>query len=129
MSLALAVAATIAQIVPLLSSDKAGEVAGAVAAIERVLRSSGCDWHDLAQHVASPSIVPARRPNDGRGARSGRARSTDWRAGAQWRARHAHQLGAKERDFILNMATWDPTERQMKWLLDIERRLRREKAA
>ena len=32
----------------MLSSDKAGEVVAAAAAIERTLKAAACDWHDLA---------------------------------------------------------------------------------
>ena len=35
------------KLLPLLSSDHNGERVGAVAAIERVLKSAGLDWHDL----------------------------------------------------------------------------------
>jgi hypothetical protein len=45
------------KLLPMLSSDHDGERVGAVAAIERTLRSSGCDWHDLAASIASPAPV------------------------------------------------------------------------
>ena len=38
----------LARLVPLLGSDKPGEVAATVAAIERTLVAAKCDWHDLA---------------------------------------------------------------------------------
>ena len=34
------------KLLPMLSSDHDGERAGAVAAIGRVLKGAGCDWHD-----------------------------------------------------------------------------------
>jgi len=48
------------KLVPMLSSDHDGERVGAVAAIERTLRSNGCDWHDLAASIATPA--PVREP-------------------------------------------------------------------
>jgi hypothetical protein len=47
------VAPRLAKLVPLLGSDKPGEVAAAVAAIGRTLRGAGLDWHTLAAVVAS----------------------------------------------------------------------------
>ena len=46
------------KLLPMLSSDHDGERVGAVAAIERVLKSSHRDWHDLAASIAAPA--PAR---------------------------------------------------------------------
>ena len=95
MTLAPTVAARIAKLLPLLSSDKPGEVAGTVYAIERTLKAA----------------------------------NRDWRSVAQWCARHADLLSERELDFISNMArrrTRAPTEAQLKWLLAIERRLRRQ---
>ncbi|XIA62130.1 hypothetical protein ACFIOY_20915 [Bradyrhizobium sp. TZ2] len=46
---------------PMLSSDHNGERVGAVAAIERVLESNNCGWHDLAASIGSPA--PAREPH------------------------------------------------------------------
>ena len=48
------------KLLPMLSSDHDGERAGAVAAIERVLKSHSRDWHDLAANIAAPA--PARAP-------------------------------------------------------------------
>ena len=48
------------KLLPMLSSDHDGERVGAVAAIERVLKSNNCDWHDLAASIGTPA--PAREP-------------------------------------------------------------------
>ena len=48
------------KLLPMLSSDHDGERVGAVAAIERVLKSNNCDWHDLAASIGAPA--PAREP-------------------------------------------------------------------
>ena len=54
-----AVREKLGQLVPLLSSNQDGERVGAVAAIERVLRSNGFDWHDLTGLITAP---PAATP-------------------------------------------------------------------
>ena len=48
------------KLLPLLSSDHNGERVGAVAAIERVLKSAGLDWHDLTGVITAP---PAAAPS------------------------------------------------------------------
>ena len=54
-----AVREKLGKLVPLLSSSQDGERVGAVAAIERVLKSSGFDWHDLTGLITAP---PAAAP-------------------------------------------------------------------
>jgi hypothetical protein len=58
---------------PMLSSSHNGERAGAVAAIERVLKGAGLDWHDLTAAITTPLPAasssrapppPPRRPAD-----------------------------------------------------------------
>jgi flagellar hook-length control protein FliK len=46
----------LAKLIPLLASDKDGEVLGAVGAIKRVLASNGSDLHRLAEMVTAPSL-------------------------------------------------------------------------
>jgi hypothetical protein len=56
----------LAKLVPLLASDKDGERIGAVAAIDRVLKNSGCDWHDLAAQItAGPPAQEQPQPQSG----------------------------------------------------------------
>ena len=56
----------LAKLLPMLSSDKAGEVVAAASAIGRTLASVGCDWHDLADRIGTtpPPFVstPTPRP-------------------------------------------------------------------
>ena len=58
------------KLLPLLSSEHNGERVGAVAAIERVLKSNDRDWHDLVALITTPAPVrepprrQARRDND-----------------------------------------------------------------
>jgi hypothetical protein len=57
------------KLLPMLSSDHNGERVGAVAAIERVLKSNDRDWHDLAASIGTtaPGREPPRQraPDDG----------------------------------------------------------------
>jgi hypothetical protein len=48
------------KLLPLLSPEHTGERTGAVAAIERVLKNNGRDWHDLAASIGATE--PAREP-------------------------------------------------------------------
>jgi hypothetical protein len=47
----------IARIILVLSSDRDGEVVAAARALERVLKSDGCDLHDLASGVVNGKTV------------------------------------------------------------------------
>jgi hypothetical protein len=64
-----AVREKLGKLLPMLSSNHNGERVGAVAAIERVLKSNGFDWHDLTGLItsppaAAPSPPPRHRPAD-----------------------------------------------------------------
>jgi hypothetical protein len=57
-----AVREKLGKLLPMLSSNQDGERVGAVAAIERVLRSNGFDWHDLTGLItAPPTAAPPPR--------------------------------------------------------------------
>ena len=49
------------KLLPMLSSDHDGERVGAVAAIERVLKSHDRDWHDLAASIGHQRPPVSRR--------------------------------------------------------------------
>jgi hypothetical protein len=51
-------ATKIASLIPLLSSDKDGEVLATVEAIKRTLKSGGCDLHDLASRLVGRGSNP-----------------------------------------------------------------------
>ena len=51
------IADRLGKLIPRLASEHEGEVIATVAAIGRTLTGAGCDWHDLAQRVAEPSIT------------------------------------------------------------------------
>ena len=46
----------LAKLIPMLSSDNAGEVFAAAQAIKRSLQSVGCDFHDLAQNIGGGAL-------------------------------------------------------------------------
>jgi len=47
-------------LVPILGSTHDGEIIGAARAIDRTLKSDGCDWHTLTAH-----LLPAAQPRGG----------------------------------------------------------------
>jgi hypothetical protein len=102
------------KLIPRLGSNHAGEVVATAAAIGRVLRNGGCDWHDLARAVTLPSKSPVKLAND------------DWRATLAFCAMHINRAKMRDREFIRSLAHWrcDLTEKQKDWLEDIAARLR-----
>lgn len=53
------IAPMLRKLIPRLGSDQPGEILATVAAIERVLRAAGCDWHDLADALLADALVEA----------------------------------------------------------------------
>jgi hypothetical protein len=100
------------KLIPLLGSDKPGEVLAAVGAIERHLKSVGADWHALAAVIGARAEQIEEAPADWRD-------SVEECLCANWR------LSPKERSFlhtIRNFSSLSP--KQSKWLTDILRRVR-----
>jgi hypothetical protein len=58
-----AVRERLGKLVPLLSSNQDGERVGAVAAIDRVLKSAGLDWHDFTGWITAPPPQQPRPAN------------------------------------------------------------------
>jgi hypothetical protein len=115
--------ARLGKLIRLLSSDQPGEVIAAANAITRELRASGSDIHRLAEVIERSPLVP-RQPV------LPEAPHTDdqsWRYVRGWCARHAEYLSEREYQFIASLAQWrwHPTEKQLNWLLAIERRIRK----
>jgi len=89
MSAALApIAPQISKLVLLLSSNHDGEVIAAARAIDRVLKASRLDWHDLAQALClpSPSIQPCA--------------DRDWRDLLAFCASRMNRLSRRECEFL-----------------------------
>jgi hypothetical protein len=102
------------KLIPRLGSDHAGEVVATAAAIGRVLRNGGCDWHDIAGAIAvlpKPQAVSA---------------DDDWRATLAFCAMHVDCLKTHEREFLRSLAHWrgNLTEKQRNWLEGIAAKLR-----
>jgi DNA-binding transcriptional LysR family regulator len=100
------------------TSDKTGEIAAAVAAVRRLLESSGLDAHWLADAVergATPVVVQPEERRDERDDRSD-----------IWFCFHRrHRLSPKERAFIENVVDRSRplSNKQRQWLHDIVERL------
>jgi len=127
------IAGKLANFVRLLASDKDGEVVGAARALDRVLKSIGADFHDLADRVERPGgeisdadmekIFQAGVQEGQRMEKQARAvaRSNGSSANfpsAQDMAMFCHQNLANarsewEREFIVNMAAWTRTVRPL----------------
>jgi hypothetical protein len=102
----------LSKLLPRLASNHDGEVVATARAIERVLRASGHDWHDLAAAVAPP-IAPDESP-------------LNWRTLCRFCAGQHSRLRPRDLDFIVSLSQrrGDPTPKQLKWLQDIAARLR-----
>lgn len=103
------------KLIPLLGSNRDGEVIGAARAIDRVLKSAGRDWHDLAALLRLP--MPRRE-----------IAADDWRGMARFCAENSARLSERELNFLATLACWrgSPTEKQFTWLHKIAARLRGE---
>jgi hypothetical protein len=109
-----------AQLIKLmLSSDQAGEVAGAAMALNRVITARGMDIHQFADVVEvalanAPTLVPL---DDDCG---------DWKAVALFCRQHRSRLNEKEAKFVETISRWrgELSEKQSVWLGDIYPRVR-----
>jgi hypothetical protein len=99
------VAPVLCKLIPRLGSNHPGEVIATAAAIERMPRSAGCDWHDLANALAD---------------------AQDWRETLAFCAVHLDRLTRREREFLTSLAHWggDLTEKQGRRLEAIAARVR-----
>lgn len=107
------------KLLPRLASDAPGEVVATVAAIDRTLRASGCDWHDLAARL-KPQAQPIR-PTASPGSPSlvGIA--------AALAAYAVHRLTPAQRDFLVKMRALLASQRRLtakqeKYLRDLHAR-------
>lgn len=104
----------------MLSSQHDGEIVSAARAINRLLASSGLDWHWLASRIITPQEAPGPTHERQEGAFAANPNSAaDWLL-----ANHATRLRPRDRDFLETMREWrgQPTERQAVWLNDLCRR-------
>lgn len=103
--------ARIAKLIPLLGSDKAGEVHAAALAIGRILESGDSDWHDLASVVSRGFQVRSLQP-------AAPAVVHDWQRIARACMRADGSLSTAQVDFLRNIAMrhTEPSEAQWRWL-------------
>jgi len=59
------IGAKLALIVPRLGSPHDGEIVASVKAIERTLKSAGCDWHDLSAAIGAAAAPPRSNTDAG----------------------------------------------------------------
>jgi hypothetical protein len=116
------------KLLPMLSSNRDGEVLATVSAIGRALKSVGCDWHDRTKAITAPPAATS----DGWSHRGHDRDHGDDKGG--WRAMHAYcwsrvdQLSAREVDFMTTLNRWkgNPTKKQFSWLRSIYDRLQQD---
>jgi hypothetical protein len=101
-----AIAPMLCKLIPRLGSNHPGEVVATAAAIERLLRGAGCDWHDLTKAL----VIEAE----------------DWRDVLAFCSIHLNRLTRREREFLVSLAHWhgDLTEKQARWLKSIATKVR-----
>jgi hypothetical protein len=87
----------VSKLLPLLGSDKDGEVVAAARAIERTLRPTGWDWHTLATSIRTNPARAQPEKEDHRW--SGR----HWRSTAEWCAQHGEYLNEWELGFVKSL--------------------------
>jgi hypothetical protein len=90
MSVPATITPTLGKLIPRLASTHDGEVVATARAIERLLKSNGGDWHDLAAAICLPGPVRLANP--------------DWRQQARYCAFNASRLSERELDFIATLA-------------------------
>ena len=111
-SLPASIAGRLGLLIPRLCSSHDGEVVATARAIERTLKASGCDFHDLAQSIAPASDFA-------------------WRGMVARCVAHAHRLSDREAKFVCDMNRWvgEPTEPQRNWLTAIFAKIERGRGA
>jgi len=107
----------LAKLIPMLGTDRDGEIIGTVHAIRRTLESAGCDLHDLAEVVERAALpVVAEQP---RQEASPAPELKPWQTLAMSCIRAGQgRLKPVELDFLRGMVHWpsDPSEKQARWL-------------
>ena len=115
-----AVAPTLDKLIRRLGSSHDGECLATVHAIERVLKTAGRDWHDLADCIVAPPLVPRSEGPKG-----------DWKSLVRFCADRSRFLkNDRERNFVATLIHYrtEPSKKQLQWLHSIAVRLAREAA-
>ena len=125
----------LAKLIPMLSSDKQGEVLATVAAIGRTLQNAGCDWHDLAKNIGIPAAQPQPRYTNApyKQHKPKPTKLEPWHVIAASCIELGEKFGLthKEYGFLMGIidSVYCPSQKQMKWLYGIEAKLIRKKQA
>lgn len=138
----------IEKMLPLLGSDKSGEVAATAAAITRALKGAGLDWHDMVKWLSAgqsgrrTSEPPPRqeqyrrreyahtkpsyhRPEEPDGWKSSFT-AEKWQALARRiLSMDTTYLKSLDLEFLNNASEWNsaPTFKQERWMKDIMRKM------
>lgn len=116
----------LALLIPMLGSDKDGEVVASVRQIAKALAADGKDFHDLVKVVSGePTVIyktAFRAPPE--------PPKSDWVEMADFCARFERSLSEREAEFVRDMTVklrryGEPTPKQAGWLEGIHERLRR----
>jgi hypothetical protein len=107
----------------IFSTDKDGEIVGAVGAARRLLAAEKVDAHWLADRLTAPQ--PLHKQERERDDDRDRDEDGDHRSAIWWCHHHCGALTAKERRFIESLTRWRGpfSERQAQWLHDAADRL------
>ena len=103
-------------LIPLLASDKDGEVVATARAIGRQLQKTGSDWHDLAARLTAPAVKHHPEPDADCGG------VTNYREAVNWIiANDDGGLSEKECRFVRDMRRYlsrssSPTPKQADWI-------------
>ncbi len=106
----------LAILIPLLASDKDGEVVATARAIGRQLQKTGSDWHDLAARLTAPTVKHHPEPEARCGGVSSYREALDWII-----ANDGGCLSEKECRFVRDMRRYlshssRPTPKQADWI-------------
>src|SRR5882757_1798966 len=126
----------IGQLVRMLGSDRPGEVVAAVTALQRTLRSAGTDLHYLADVteralLEPPPLAAPPPPRPQAHAQASHDNAGTIADAISFCTFWKEDLSDKEHGFIFSLYrsqrvhghAFDPSEKQRKWLFDIEQRL------
>jgi len=119
------VAPRLSKLLPVLASDRDGEVVATARAIDRTLKSAGLSWHDLAAVLVVPTAPPdPPRQNMADDIDDGPPPLDDvrgWRFLARSALDFRSRMSNREIDFCKNMAGADRplTQKQADWLWKI----------
>jgi hypothetical protein len=127
------IAAKLAKILPLLTSNRDGEVVSTARAIVRTLNSAGLDIYALVNCIENSDTNQSafravyQAGYDAGLADAERERDSEWSDVALFLQRNKHRLDIKHHDFIDDMVergSWfEPTEKQLKYLYGLFRKL------